>query len=145
MCGGLTTSQCTSSGVRTTTQEGVAVTLRGCTGLGVNLAYVECAHLCHVQSQMPNSRLFHKGRRHAWARPYADGSIVIRRTAALLRQVARWHPDLGTHHLKVTAHSLRTGGASWAEEREVPLPALMAHGRWHSDAVFVYWVQASLS
>ena len=44
--------------------------------------------------------------------------------------------------MHLMAHSLRVGGAAWAEERGVPRKLLKAHGRWMSDAVDIYRVQA---
>ena len=122
--------------------KGATVVLRGCTGSGVNIAFVVRQHFYHMRGQPADSPLFQKRVQQAWVGPYADSSFVIRRLQLLHQQVARMHPSLGITRLRLTAHSLRVGGASWAEEKGVPLQALMAHGRWKSDTVSVYRVRA---
>ena len=77
--------------------------------------------------------------------PTPAATFVTRRLGALHRGIARWYPNLELHKLQVTVHSLRIGGTSWAEERGVPREHLMTHGRWTSDAVDVYRIQAHQS
>ena len=122
--------------------KGAAVVLKGTTGSGVNIAFVVRKHLAHLQGQSSDGPLFQKWVKGAWNGPYADSSFVIRRLQLLHKRLERELPSLGIGRLKITAHSLRVGGASWAEEKGVPLPALMTHGRWKSDAVSVYCVRA---
>jgi integrase len=54
--------------------------------------------------------------------------------------VKRILKELGVCALEYGSHSLRKGGATAAIEAGMSVPALKAHGRWKSDAVYTYIV-----
>ena len=112
------------------------------TGLGVCITYAVKRHLANMLGAPDESPLFQKARRGQWCGAYAGSDFVTRRLQALHNALAQWDPRLGLDRLRLTAHSLRVGGATWAEERGVPRNLLMTHGRWTSDAVDIYRLQA---
>ncbi|PNH00721.1 Enzymatic polyprotein [Tetrabaena socialis] len=60
------------------------------------------------------------------------------RLRELLSELAQDRPERPFDLTRVSAHSLRRGGATAAAEAGVPLKAIMEHGRWRSSAVLVY-------
>ena len=121
-----------------TAGRGANIYLAATTRSGVNIAYVVKIHLANMLGVPVDSPLFQKARQGRWCGAYAGSDFVNRRLQALHSALARWHPNWDLKGLHLTAHSLRVGGATWAEERGVPRDLLMTHGRWLSDAVDIY-------
>ena len=60
------------------------------------------------------------------------------RLREILSEIMKEWPEERFDLARVTAHSLRRGGATAAAEAGVPLATIQEHGRWRSDAVLVY-------
>ena len=60
------------------------------------------------------------------------------RLRSMLLEMAATRILLPGEVARLSAHSLRRGGATAAYEAGVPLEAIMRHGRWRSNAVLAY-------
>ena len=95
-------------------------------------------HLCpvmwyrlHVSKRLDSLFLFHKLTRVA-------GEKLADRTPR--HTVKRWLEKIGVCPIGYGSHSLRRGGATAAARAKVQMHVIKRHGRWASDAVYLYIV-----
>ncbi|EFJ46922.1 hypothetical protein VOLCADRAFT_121049 [Volvox carteri f. nagariensis] len=117
---------------------GTLVCLAALTQSGIPIARIQ-RHLECVRTAEGHSPLFVRG----ITGPGKQGTVWRRgdftsRLHVLLGELQGYEPELKLDLARISAHSLRKGGATAAANAGVGLEEIKAHGRWRSDAVLVY-------
>jgi integrase len=110
--------------------ENATIVLGGCPGS--NLCPVAWYNL-HISKRSDSPFLFHK---------VAGGKGQKLATTTPNRTVKRWLKRIKVNPVGFGSHSLRRGGATAAAKAKVQMHVIKRHGRWASDAVYLYIVDA---
>ena len=110
--------------------ENATIVIAGCPG---NRLCPVAWYYLHASKRLVSPFLFHK---------VANGAGQKLAATTPCHTVKRWLGKIGVSAAGFGSHSLRRGGATAAAKAKVQMHVIKRHGRWASDAVYLYIVDS---